>query len=102
MITTGDFKRGIAILVEGQPFIVAEYTVQTPSARGAATLVRVKARNALTGQLLDMTFKSGERFQEPDLERRKVNFLYADGDDFHFMDEESYDQFHLLQLTNEG
>ena len=95
MITTGDFKRGRAILVEGQPFIIADYTVQTPSARGAATLVRVKARNALTGQLLDMTFKSGERFEKPDLERRKVNFLYADGDDFHFMDEESYEQFHL-------
>ncbi|MBI1950689.1 MAG: elongation factor P, partial [Acidobacteria bacterium] len=42
-----------------------------------------------------MTFKSGDKFEEPDLERRKINFLYSDGDDFHFMDEQSYEQFHL-------
>src|SRR5262249_29835436 len=83
------------ILVEGQPFIIMEYTVQTPSARGSATLVRIKGRNVITGQVLDMTFKSGEKFEEPDLERRRINFLYADGDESHFMDEESFEQFHL-------
>ena len=99
MITTSDFKRGLSILVEGQPWVITEYSVQTPSARGAATLVRVKGRNVLTGQMLDMTFKSGDKFQVPDLERRKINFMYADGDDFHFMDEVSYDQFHLTRDT---
>ena len=95
MIVTSDFKRGLAILVEGKPYIITEYSVQTPSARGAATLVRVKARSVLTGQVQDMTFKSGEKFGEPDLERRKIGFLYAEGDDFHFMDEQSFEQFHL-------
>ena len=95
MRTTSDFKRGLPILVEKQPFIIMDYSVQSPSARGAATLVRVKGRNVLTGQALEMTFKSGDKFEEPDLERRKINFLYADGDDLHFMDEESYEQFHL-------
>jgi elongation factor P len=95
MITTSDFKRGLAILVEGKPWVITDYTVQTPSARGAATLVRVKTRNVLTGQVLDMTFKSGDKFEEPDLERRKISFLYAEGDDFHFMDEVSFEQFHL-------
>jgi elongation factor P len=95
MIVTSDFKRGLAILVEGKPFIITEYSVQTPSARGAATLVRVKARSVLTGQVQDMTFKAGEKFGEPDLERRKIGFLYAEGDDFHFMDEQSFEQFHL-------
>jgi len=95
MLSTGDFKRGLAILVEKQPYVIDDYSVQTPSARGAATLVRVKARNVITGQVLDMTFKAGEKFEEPDLERRKINFLYADGDDFHFMDETSYEQFHM-------
>jgi elongation factor P len=95
MILTSDFKRGLAILVEGKPFVITEYSVQTPSARGAATLVRVKGRNVLTGQVLDMTFKSGEKFEVPDLERRKIGFLYAEGDDFHFMDEVSFEQFHL-------
>ncbi len=97
MLSTSDFKKGLAIQVEGQPYLIMDYTVQTPSARGSATLVRVKARNVITGQVLDMTFKAGERFEEPDLERRKINFLYADGDDFHFMDEASFEQFHLAR-----
>jgi len=95
MLTTADFKKGLAIQVEGQPFIIMEYSVQTPSARGSATLVRIKGKNVITGQVLDMTFKSGEKFEEPDLERRKITFLYGDGDEFHFMDEESFEQFHL-------
>jgi len=99
LISTADFRKGLPILVEGMPYIILEYTVQTPSARGAATLVRVRARNVLTSALQDLTFKSGDRFEEPDLGKRKINFLYADGDDFHFMDEESYEQFHLNRST---
>jgi len=99
LITTGDFKRGRAILFEGKPWVIVEYSVQTPSARGAATLVRAKVRNVLTGQVLEMTFKSGDKFAVPDLERRKIGFLYAEGDDHHFMDEESYEQFHLNRET---
>jgi elongation factor P len=95
MLTTGDFKRGLAILVEGQPYVILEYSVQTPSARGAATLVRSRVRHVITAQVLDMTFKSGEKFEEPDLERRKITFMYGDGDEYHFMDEQSYEQFHL-------
>jgi elongation factor P len=95
VLTTADFKKGLAILVQGQPHVIVDYSVQTPSARGSATLVRAKTRHVLTGQVFDMTFKSGERFEEPDLQRRRITFLYADGDDFHFMDEESYEQFHL-------
>jgi elongation factor P len=97
VLTTADFKRGLAIQVEGQPYVIVDYTVHTPSARGAATLVRVKARQVITGQVLDMTFKAGDKLEEPDLERRKINFLYADGDEYHFMDETSYEQFHLLR-----
>lgn len=95
MLTTADFKKGLAILIEGEPYVIMDYTVQTPSARGSATLVRIKARNVITGQVFDRTFKAGDKFEEPDLERRKINFLYGEGDDFHFMDEESYEQFHL-------
>jgi elongation factor P len=95
VIFTNDFRKGLPILVEGVPYVILEFTVQTPSARGAATLVRVRARNVLTSALQDLTFKSGDRFEEPDLVKRKINFMYAEGDDFHFMDEESYEQFHL-------
>jgi len=95
MLTTADFKKGLASLVEEQPYIIMEHSVQTPSARGSATLVRIKGRNVITGQVLDMTFKAGEKFEEPDLERRKITVLYGDGDEFHFMDEQSFEQFHL-------
>jgi elongation factor P len=99
MFSTADFKKGLTILVERKPYLIMDYVVQTPSARGAATLVRVKGRNVITGQVLEMTFKSGEKFEEPDLEKRKINFLYAEEDAFHFMDEESYEQFHLDRET---
>jgi len=95
MFSTGDFKKGLRILIEREPFEVMDYTVQTPTARGSATLVKAKVRNILTGSVFDRTFKSGEKFSEPDLMLRPVQFLYRDGSDFHFMDNESYEQFHL-------
>jgi elongation factor P len=95
VITTGDFKKGVRFLMEGQPYTLLDFTVQTPSARGAATLVRIKARHVISGQMVERTFKSGERFEEPDLAFGTCKLLYRDGEDFHFMDEESYDQFVL-------
>lgn len=95
MIVTGDFKKGLRLLIDGDPYELMDYTVQTPTARGSATLVRSKIRNLLTGAVFDKTFKSGEKFEEPDLQLRPAQFLYADGTDYHFMDAESYEQFHL-------
>lgn len=97
MITTGDFKKGLRLLLDGQPFELMDYTVQTPTARGSATLVRSKIRNLLTGAVFDRTFKAGEKFEEADLQYRPVQYLYADGTDHHFMDAESYEQFHLTE-----
>jgi elongation factor P len=95
MPTTADFKKGFRILVDGQPWAIVEHTVQSPSARGGATLVKAKLRNLINGQFLEKTWKAGEAFEEPDLSYRQVRFLYADGEDLHFMDEENYDQFSL-------
>ena len=95
MPTTADFKKNFRILLDGEPYAVVEHTLQSPTARGSATLVRAKLRNMLTGQLLDKTFKSGDSFDAPDLVFRPAQFLYRDGEDLHFMDEESYEQFHL-------
>jgi elongation factor P len=95
MLTTADFKRGLRSLIDGEPYSIVDYTVQTPSARGAATLVRAKVRNYLTGAVFDKTFKSGDKFDAPDLQRRAAQFLYRDGDDLHFMDNESYEQLQL-------
>jgi elongation factor P len=95
VISTADFKKGARILVDGEPYEIMEYTVQSPSARGSATLVKARVRNVLTRAVFDKTFKAGEKFVEPDVEIRPIQFLYRDGEDFHFMDQSSYEQFQL-------
>lgn len=95
MLTTGEFKRGLRVLLEGEPYAVEDFTVQSPSARGAATLVKARLRHIVTGGILDRTFKAGEKFDEPDVAYRQVQFLYNDGEACHFMDQQSYEQFAL-------
>jgi elongation factor P len=96
MPNASDLKRGTRFLYEGSPFQVTDMSTQSPSARGAATLVKVKARDLLTGQLKSYSFKASERFDDPDIELRKVQYLYRDDDAFHFMDLETYDQYRLV------
>ena len=95
MLTTSDFKKGLRLLIDGDPYVLMDYSVQTPSARGSATLVKAKVRNILSGAVFDRTFKSGEKFDEPDIEIRPVQFLFASGDEYTFMDNASYDQFSI-------
>ena len=95
MIATNDFKRGMVIQLDGAPCLILEFTTQSPSARGGATLVKTKYRNLLTGQVLEKAFKAGDRVDEADFEKRKGQFLYPSGDDGVFMDLESYEQYEL-------
>jgi elongation factor P len=95
MISTGDFKRGVRILVDGDPFVILDVHVQSPSARGASSLSKLKVRNLRTGQVLDKTFRGGDKIEQPNVELRPVQFLYADDDGFHFMDTQSFDQVAL-------
>lgn len=95
MLTTGDLKRGLRILIEGDPYQVLDVHVQSPSARGASSISKVKVRNLRTGNVFDKSFRGGDKLDEPNLELRSVQFLYSDGADYHFMDVESYDQFSL-------
>lgn len=92
MISTNDFKKGLRYEHDGAPWQIMEHTVHNPSARGAATLVKVKARNMVTGQVLQKTFKSGEMFDEPNLEKFTVQYLYDEAEDVVFMDQETYEQ----------
>lgn len=101
MISTGEFKRGARILVDGEPFAIESMSVHSPSARGAATLVRCKLRNIVSGVLVDKTFKGGDKFEVPDVSLRKIQFLYDDGESCHFMDTASYEQFALADETIE-
>ena len=91
MISTADFRNGTKIELEGNPFHIVEFQHVKPGKGGA--FVRTKLKNLKTGNVIERTFRSGERLQEPDLEERDMQFLYAAGDDYMFMDTESFEQF---------
>jgi len=93
MITTSDFKRGIVIQIDGAPCLIIDVTFQSPTARGSNTMVKTRYRNLISGQVLEKTFRSGDKVEEADFERHKGQFLYADGDRGIFMDLENYEQF---------
>ncbi len=90
MISTTDFRGGVRLMVDGEPFYIVEFQHVKPGKGGA--FVRTKLKSYLSGNVLDRTFRSGERFEEPELEERDMQFLYATGNDYTFMDTETYEQ----------
>jgi len=99
MINSSDMKRGILLDLDGAPWQIIDCSFQTPSARGASTITKVKIKNLKTGQVLTKSYRGGEMIETADCEKRGVQFLYKDGDDYVFMDEENYDQFTLASET---
>ena len=97
LIGANELKRKMLISVEGQPYTVVEVFFASPSARGASTMVRTKLRHLLTDAVLEKSFKTSEKFEEPDVALSPASFLYSDGDGYHFMDDESYEQFALTE-----
>lgn len=97
LIGANELKRKMLITVEGQPYTVVEVFFASPSARGASTMVRTKLRHLLTDSVLEKSFKTSEKFEEPDVALTPASFLYSDGEGFHFMDEESFEQFSLSE-----
>lgn len=91
MISTADFRNGSRLLLDGEPFYIVEFQHVKPGKGGA--FVRTKLKSYRTGNVLDRTFRSGERLEEPNLEERDMQFLYAAGDTYTFMDTESFEQF---------
>jgi elongation factor P len=89
-ISTNQFKNGNHIDVEGTVFKIVEFQHVKPGKGGA--FVRTKLRRASDGAVIDKTFRAGEKFRSVHTETRKMQFLYADGADVHFMDSDSYEQ----------
>lgn len=98
MINVTELKRGEVLELDGDPWVVAEVSSQTPSARGASMLVRGKLRNLRTGQSLTRTWRGGEMVATAEVETRAVQYLYRQGDDYVFMDLGTYEQ---LMLSDE-
>lgn len=91
MYTTSDFRRGLRIMYEGQPHVITEFQHHKPG-KGQA-IVRTKLKNLITGNTTAPTFRSGDKVEKPDLEDKDVQYLYNDGESFHFMDPQSYEQY---------
>jgi len=91
MISTADFRNGARLELDGAPYYIVEFQHVKPGKGGA--FVRTKLKNYKTGNVIDRTFRSGERFKEPNLEDREMQFLYAAGDTYTFMDTENFEQF---------
>jgi elongation factor P len=91
VISTADFRNGSRLLLDGEPFYIVEFQHVKPGKGGA--FVRTKLKSYRTGNVLDRTFRSGERLEEPNLEERDMQFLYAAGDTYTFMDTETFEQF---------
>jgi elongation factor P len=90
VISTTDFRGGVRLMVDNQPYYIVEFQHVKPGKGGA--FVRTKLKSYLSGNVLDRTFRSGERFEEPNLEERTMQFLYATGDAYTFMDTETFEQ----------
>src|SRR3954454_13386037 len=95
MISTNQFKNGNHIDVDGTVFKIVEFQHVKPGKGGA--FVRTKLRRASDGAVIDRTFRAGEKFRPVHTEARKMQFLYADGTDAHFMDSESFEQLAISE-----
>ena len=93
LIGANELKRKLLIAFDGQPYLVLDVFFASPTARGGATMVRTRLRHVLTGAVMEKSFRSSEKFEEPDIELVPASFLYHDAEGCHFMDEKSFEQF---------
>ena len=95
MIETNQFKKGLCFVYKGDPVIITSVHTSTPTARGSNTIAKTRMKNLETGQVLNASIRSGEKFEEVDLAQHPVSYLYSDGTRWYFMDDETYEQFDL-------
>ncbi|NLS91461.1 MAG: elongation factor P-like protein YeiP [Planctomycetaceae bacterium] len=90
-----EIKTGTIVNYNDAPCIIETISVQSPSARGAATFYKYRARNLVTKQKVDITLRGGDSLDLADFQRRPVKYLYADGSSLVFMDNENFEQYPL-------
>jgi len=95
--TTNDLKNGMTLNIDGQLWNVVDFQHVKPGKGGA--FVRTKLKNVLSGKVVDRTFNAGVRVEQASVDRREMQYLYREGDDFVFMDTETYDQPHIPSAT---
>lgn len=90
MLESGDLKKGRKIEIDGEPYVIVQFEFTKPG-KGQA-LYKCKLKNMVTGAQFDRTFRSSEKFKEPDLTEQEMEYLYSDGDRYCFMNTSTYDQ----------
>ncbi len=95
MYSTSDFRKGLKIEYNDKPYVIVEFQHVNPG-KGSA-FVRTRLKNLETSQVLEITFKAGDKVNTPDLEAKNMQFLYREGDGFTFMDSVTYDQVTLSE-----
>jgi elongation factor P len=95
--TTNDLKNGITLSIDGQLWNVVEFQHVKPGKGGA--FVRTKLKNVLSGKVVDRTFNAGVKVDVANVDRREMQYLYREGDDFVFMDTQDYDQPRIPAVT---
>ena len=95
MVSTNEFKTGLTVTIDNDPWQVVEFQHVKPG-KGAA-FVRAKMRNLATGAVVERTFNAGERLPNATIDRRAMQYLYQEGDSYVFMDNETYEQLELSQ-----
>ncbi len=95
MYESSDLRKGLKIIIDGQPYIITEFQFSKPG-KGQA-LYRCKLKNMITGYTMDRTYRSGDKFEPANLEERRVQYLYNDAEGYHFMDTKTYDQITLTE-----
>ena len=93
MISTGELRKGVAIELDGELWQILDYH-HIKMGRGSAQ-VKVTLRNIKRGQTIERSFQAGTKWPRAQMDRRPIQFMYRDGDSFHFMDTDTYDQFEL-------
>ncbi len=95
MYDSSDLRKGLKIVIDGEPYIITEFEFSKPG-KGQA-LYRCKLKNMLTGYTMDRTYRSGDKFEPANLNEVKMQFLYKDGDGYHFMNMTTYEQIDMTE-----
>ncbi len=93
MYDTREFRRGLKVLINNDPWIIVDFQHVSPG-KGAA-FTRTKVKNLRTGQVVEQNIKSGDKLEKPDVEERNMQFLYNDTEGYHFMDTANFEQISL-------
>ncbi|MDR2018456.1 MAG: elongation factor P [Syntrophobacterales bacterium] len=93
VVSTSEFRKGLRILVENEPFVIVEFQHVKPGKGGA--FVRTRLKSLVSGNVLDRTYRSGDKADVPELEEREMQFLYKESSNYYFMDQNTYDQMFI-------